>query len=76
MNLTTHLLYSKWRYPGDEPKLHLFGQLKRIVRQWLETCLVCKGDTYPAHADVPAARGSSHASASIAGINAASGEDR
>jgi type III restriction enzyme len=34
--------------PGEEPKLHLFGQLKRITRQWLDTCLVCKGDTYPA----------------------------
>jgi type III restriction enzyme len=48
MNLTRHLLYSKWRDPGEEPKLHLFGQLKRIVKQWLDACLVCKGDTYPA----------------------------
>lgn len=48
MNLTRHLLYSKWRDSGEEPKLHLFGQLKRIVKQWLDTCLVCKGDTYPA----------------------------
>jgi len=22
--------------------------LKRITREWLDTCLVCKGDTYPA----------------------------
>jgi type III restriction enzyme len=43
-----HLLYTKWRDPGEEPKLHLFGQLKRITKQWLDTCLVCKGDTYPA----------------------------
>ena len=34
--------------PGEEPKLHLFGQLKRITKQWLDTCLVCKGGTYPA----------------------------
>lgn len=34
--------------PGDEPKLHLFGQLKRITKEWLDTCLDCKGDTYPA----------------------------
>jgi type III restriction enzyme len=27
---------------------HLFGQLKRITKQWLDTCLVCKGGTYPA----------------------------
>jgi type III restriction enzyme len=38
--LTRHLLYSKYRDPGEEPKLHLFGQLKRITRQWLDvaTC--------------------------------------
>ena len=46
--LTKHLLYSKFRDPGDEPKLHLFGQLKRIAKQWLDTSLVCKGGTYPA----------------------------
>lgn len=48
MHLTKHLLYTKWRDPGEEPKLHLFGQLKRITRQWLDTSLVCKGGTYPA----------------------------
>ena len=37
-----------WRDPGEEPKLHLFGQLKAITKQWLDTCLVCKGDTKPA----------------------------
>ena len=47
-NLTQRLLYTKWRDPGEEPKLHLFGQLKRITKQWLESCLVCKGQTYPA----------------------------
>jgi type III restriction enzyme len=47
-NLTQRLLYTKWRDPGEEPKLHLFGQLKRITKTWLETCLVCKGGTYPA----------------------------
>jgi type III restriction enzyme len=47
-HLTKRLLYTKWRDPGEEPKLHLFGQLKRITRQWLDTCLVCKGGTYPA----------------------------
>ncbi len=47
-HLTQHLIYKKWRDPGQDPKLNLFGQLKRITRQWLETCLVCKGGTYPA----------------------------
>jgi type III restriction enzyme len=47
-HLTQRLLYTKWRDPGEEPKLYLFGQLKRITKQWIDTCLVCKGDTYPA----------------------------
>ena len=46
MHLTKHLLYSKWRDEGGDPKLHLFGQLKRIVRQWVDKYLVCKGGTY------------------------------
>jgi type III restriction enzyme len=45
--VTQRLLYTKWRDPGEEPKLYLFGQLKRITKEWLETCLVCKGGTYP-----------------------------
>jgi len=47
-HVTQRLLYTKWRDPGEEPKLHLFGQLKRITKEWLDTCLVCKGETYPA----------------------------
>ncbi|MFO0334159.1 MAG: BPTD_3080 family restriction endonuclease [Pseudomonadota bacterium] len=47
-HLTQRLLYTKWRDPGEEPRLHLFGQLKRITREWLDTCLECKGGTYPA----------------------------
>ena len=47
-HVTQRLLYTNWRDPGEEPKLHLFGQLKRITKQWIDTCLVCKGETYPA----------------------------
>jgi type III restriction enzyme len=47
-HLTHRLLYTKFRDPGEEAKLHLFGQLKRIVKQWLDQHLDCKGDTYPA----------------------------
>ena len=47
-HITQRLLYTKWRDPGEEPKLYLFGQLKRITKQWLDTCLQCKGETYPA----------------------------
>ena len=38
---------TKWR-PGEDPQLNLFGQLKRIARQWLDGYLRCKGGTYPA----------------------------
>lgn len=48
MHLTKRLIYTKWRDPGEEPKLHLFGKLKRITKQWMDKCLVCKGGTYPA----------------------------
>jgi type III restriction enzyme len=37
--VTKRLLYTKWRDPGEEPKLHLFGQLKRITKEWLEQLL-------------------------------------
>ena len=47
-HVTHRLLYTKFRDPGEPPPLHLFGQLKRVTKQWLETCLQCKGSTYPA----------------------------
>jgi type III restriction enzyme len=48
-HLAKHLLYTKYRDPGEEPKLHLFGQLKRIVREWMDGgYLKCSGGTYPA----------------------------
>ena len=47
-HLAKHLLNTHWRDPNGAPKLHLFGQLKHITRQWLDQCLVCKGGTYPA----------------------------
>jgi len=46
--LTSHLVLHKWRDPGDNPQLQLFGQLKRIAKQWLDGYLKCKGGTYPA----------------------------
>jgi type III restriction enzyme len=45
--LTKHLL-DRWRDPGEEPRLNLFGQLKRIAKDWVDHCLVCKGGTHPA----------------------------
>ena len=47
-HLTQHLINNKWREPGEEPKLYLFGQMKRVAKQWLDTCLFCEGGTYPA----------------------------
>jgi len=47
-SLTQRLLYTQWRDPNEEPQLHLFGQLKKLTRQWLDSYLVCKGGTYPA----------------------------
>jgi type III restriction enzyme len=46
--LTKHLLNSRFRDEDGLPKLFLFGQLKRIVTRWLNECLICKGDTFPA----------------------------
>ena len=46
--LTSHLLMSKWRDVNGEPQLHLFGQLKRIARQWFDDYLACRGGTTPA----------------------------
>ncbi len=48
-HLARYLMLNKYRDPGDEPKLYLFGQLKRIARQWLDGgYLRCTGGTYPA----------------------------
>ncbi|MDG4575695.1 MAG: DEAD/DEAH box helicase family protein [Defluviicoccus sp.] len=48
-HLAKYLLYQKYRDPGEAPKLHFFGQLKGITRQWLEgEYLRCTGGTYPA----------------------------
>ncbi len=47
-HLTKRLLETKWREAGEDPKLHLFGQLKRITGHWLNDHLRCKGGTYPA----------------------------
>ncbi len=47
-HVAKRLLYTKFRDPGEAPKLHLFGQLKRITKQWVDNHLVCKGGTTPA----------------------------
>ncbi len=47
-HLTKRLLFTRWRDAGEEPEMALFHQLKSIAKLWLDTCLVCKGGTYPA----------------------------
>jgi type III restriction enzyme len=47
-HVTKRLLYTKYRDPGEDPQLYLFGQLKRITKNWMDNYLVCKGGTYPA----------------------------
>ncbi|WP_439598211.1 BPTD_3080 family restriction endonuclease [Falsiroseomonas sp.] len=47
-HLTRHLLYRTYREPNEAPKLHLFGQMKRIARQWLDGgYLKCSGGSKP-----------------------------
>ena len=48
MHLTKRLLETKWREPNEGLKFHLFGRMKSVVREWLDTCLICSGNTYPA----------------------------
>jgi type III restriction enzyme len=46
--LTTHLLLTRFQDANGAPELSLFGQVKRIAREWLDNYLTCKGGTYPA----------------------------
>lgn len=47
-HLAKHLMYTRFRDPNEEPPLHLFGQIQRVARQWLEGgYLVCQGGTKP-----------------------------
>ena len=54
-HLTQRLLYTKWRDPGEAPKLHLFGQLKRITKQWLDDLPGVQGRHLSGAAHVPRA---------------------
>ena len=46
--LTKRLLETRWSDANQDPKANLFLPLKKITRQWLDDCLVCRGNTYPA----------------------------
>jgi type III restriction enzyme len=48
-HLARRLLLTQFKDPGDDPKLYLFNQLKRVAREWLDGgYLRCTGGTYPA----------------------------
>ena len=47
-HLAKHLLYTHFRDDNEDPKLHLFGQLKGICRTWMDNYFHCRGGTYPA----------------------------
>lgn len=49
-HLARHLIYNHYRKANEEPKFHLFGQLKRICAEWIKKgYLVCDPpNTYPA----------------------------
>ena len=62
-DLSKHLLYKFFRDEDQQPKMYLFGQVKRIARQWIDGgYLECKGGTskwmleYPNIADQAADR--------------------
>lgn len=74
LRLARHLLYTKFRDPDELPKVHLFGQLKRIVEAWIAGGhLQCTGGTKPAQllyhevADIAAERIKSAITESMAG---------
>ena len=48
LHLTKRLLETKWRDPNEDMKLHLFGKLRSVVKEWLDNFLDCRGGTYPA----------------------------
>ncbi len=59
-HLARRLLFTKFRDTGGDPKLYLFGQLKRIAREWLDGgYLRCTGGTYPAQLMLSGNTGSS-----------------
>ena len=43
LHLTKRLLETKWRDPNEDMKMHLFGKLRNVVKEWLDTCLICQG---------------------------------
>ena len=47
-HVTKRLLDTRWRDANEESIGSLFLPLKRITQKWLDDCLVCRGNTFPA----------------------------
>ena len=45
MNLAKHLVYTNYRDADELPKTYLIMPMKKLVREWLDQCLICKGGT-------------------------------
>jgi type III restriction enzyme len=44
-HLTQQLIFKHFRDGDEQPKIYLFGQLRRIAREWMDNHLQCKGGT-------------------------------
>ena len=51
--IAQRLLETKWRDANETPESYLFGDLRRITKQWLDECLVCRDGTFPAQLRYP-----------------------
>ena len=47
-HLAQRLISTRWRDANQDSEVNLFLPLKRITKQWLDDCLVCRGQTFPA----------------------------
>ena len=45
LHLATHLVKTKYPDGQGVPRHHLILKMKKVVREWLDQCLVCKGGT-------------------------------
>jgi type III restriction enzyme len=45
MHITKHLIDTRFREEGQRGDYCMYSQFKGVVREWIESCLVCKGGT-------------------------------
>lgn len=49
MHLARYMLEEYFRDEDGQPKLYLYGQLRKIIQEWMRGCLKCAGGAYPAN---------------------------